>query len=54
MICPECDGTIKIPDDSVEGEIVPSPDCGEGYQLKKDGSGFKFVKAEKMEEDWGE
>ena len=26
--CPECDAEIKIPDDSMEGEIVSCPDCG--------------------------
>ncbi|HZT35727.1 MAG TPA: lysine biosynthesis protein LysW, partial [Nitrososphaera sp.] len=28
--CPECDAEVKIPADSIEGEIVTCPDCGAG------------------------
>ena len=26
--CPECEATLTIPADAMEGEIVPCPDCG--------------------------
>jgi alpha-aminoadipate carrier protein LysW len=31
--CEECDAEIKIPEDSIEGEIVSCPDCGSSYEL---------------------
>ena len=38
--CPECDAEIKIPSDSIEGEIVTCPYCGASYELVKSADGF--------------
>ena len=52
--CPECDAEIKIPDDSMEGEIVSCPDCGASYELVKSENGFDLKPAQAVGEDWGE
>ena len=39
--CEECDAEIKIPEDSIEGEIVSCPDCGSSYELVKIEGGLK-------------
>ena len=52
--CPECDAEIKIPDDSMEGEIVSCPDCGVSYQLMKLENGYDSKPAQAVGEDWGE
>jgi alpha-aminoadipate carrier protein LysW len=59
--CPECDAEIKVPEDSIEGEIVTCPDCGAGYELvkSKDGSkkgpdAFEIKPAQVVGEDWGQ
>jgi len=59
--CPECDAEIKIPEDSIEGEIVTCPDCGAGYELdrvaksKENESGeFEIKPAQVVGEDWGQ
>jgi len=55
MNCPECDGTINIPDDASVGEIVSCPDCGADFEIsKKDGSKVELKRAESVGEDWGE
>ena len=52
--CPDCEATIPVPDDAVDGEIVTCPDCGLDLEVKLTGSSrtVKPVVAEK--EDWGE
>lgn len=52
--CPECDAEIKVPADSIEGEIVTCPDCGASYELVKAASGFGIKPAEVVGEDWGQ
>lgn len=52
--CPECDAEIRVPDDSIEGEIVTCPDCGAGYELVKAGEGFSLKPAQVVGEDWGQ
>jgi len=52
--CPECDAEIKIPSDSIEGEIVTCPDCGASYELVKYGEGFDIKPAQVVGEDWGQ
>lgn len=52
--CPECDAEIKIPDDSMEGEIVSCPDCGASYELTKSENGYDLKPAQAVGEDWGE
>ena len=51
--CPECDAEIKVPSDSIEGEIVTCPDCGAVWLVKSsDGLGIK--PAQVVGEDWGQ
>jgi alpha-aminoadipate carrier protein LysW len=52
--CPECDAEIKIPSDSIEGEIVTCPDCGASYELVKSGESFGIKPAQVVGEDWGQ
>ncbi len=53
--CPECDAEIKVPADSIEGEIVTCPDCGASYELvKKQEGGFDIKPAQVVGEDWGQ
>ena len=53
--CPECDAEIKVPSDSIEGEIVTCPDCGASYELVKSSDGGLGIKpAQVVGEDWGQ
>ena len=52
--CSECDAEIKIPVDSLEGEIVTCPDCGASYELVKSEEGFNIKPAQVVGEDWGQ
>ncbi|MCS7261535.1 MAG: lysine biosynthesis protein LysW [Anaerolineae bacterium] len=51
--CPECDASITLRDDTLEGEIVQCPDCGVELEvLSLDPPELDLAPAE--EEDWGE
>lgn len=52
--CEECDAEIKVPEDSIEGEIVSCPDCGSSYELVKNEGGFTTKPAQVVGEDWGQ
>ncbi len=52
--CQECDAEIKIPSDSMEGEIVACPDCGASFELVKSEEGFTLKPAQVVGEDWGQ
>jgi alpha-aminoadipate/glutamate carrier protein LysW len=52
--CTECEAEIKVPNDSVEGEIVTCPDCGASYELAKSDQGFTIKPAQAVGEDWGQ
>ena len=52
--CPECAAEIRIPADSIEGEIVTCPDCGASYELLKTEAGFEIKPAQVVGEDWGQ
>ncbi len=52
--CTECEAEIKVPVDSVEGEIVTCPDCGASYELVKSDQDFKIKPAQTVGEDWGQ
>lgn len=52
--CQECDAEIKIPMDSIEGEILTCPDCGTSYELVRDGDKMTIKPAQIVGEDWGE
>ena len=52
--CVDCESSMEVPDDAVEGEIVTCPDCGLDLEVKvtPQGRSIKPLVAEK--EDWGE
>jgi alpha-aminoadipate carrier protein LysW len=52
--CIECDAEVPIPDDSMQGEIVTCPDCGESFELVKKGDEFGIKPAQVVGEDWGQ
>ncbi|MFL6525891.1 MAG: alpha-aminoadipate/glutamate carrier protein LysW/ArgW [Nitrososphaera sp.] len=52
--CPECDAEIKVPSDSIEGEIVTCPDCGASYELIESSDGLGIKPAQVVGEDWGQ
>ena len=50
----QCDADIPIPDDSMQGEIVTCPDCGESFEIVKSGENFSIKPAQVVGEDWGQ
>jgi alpha-aminoadipate carrier protein LysW len=52
--CPECDATIDVPDDAVDGEILTCDECGSDIEVLKSGEKIQLKKAELKGEDWGE
>jgi alpha-aminoadipate carrier protein LysW len=53
--CQECGAEIKIPDDSLVGEIVTCPDCGADFEIaNKTQNGVDLKPAESVGEDWGQ
>lgn len=54
VLCPECDATLDLPDDSVQGEILACQDCGQSYELSGAGDNITLKPAESIGEDWGE
>ena len=54
MVCPECDADMELPADSVQGEIVSCPDCGQSYELQNSDGTMSLKAAETIGEDWGE
>ena len=53
--CSECDSSIVLPSDVVNGEIVGCPCCCLEYEVSlKEGDEFELKPAEIAGEDWGE
>jgi alpha-aminoadipate/glutamate carrier protein LysW len=53
--CKDCGAGIKVPDDSVVGEIVTCPDCGADFEItSKVGEKIELKSAESVGEDWGQ
>jgi alpha-aminoadipate carrier protein LysW len=53
LTCPICDGELKLPDDTVEGELIECPECGS--ELEVTGvNPYKVGEAPSVQEDWGE
>jgi alpha-aminoadipate/glutamate carrier protein LysW len=53
--CKDCGAEIKVPDDSVVGEIVTCPDCGADFEItSKVGEKIELKPAESVGEDWGQ
>ena len=53
MTCPECEATLDLSNDLIEGEIVPCPDCGAELEVVST-SPVQLQLAPMVEEDWGE
>jgi len=52
--CPECDASIDVPDDAVDGEILTCDECGSDIEVVKSAEKAQLRKAELKGEDWGE
>ena len=51
--CPECDGVVSVPNDAIEGEIVPCADCGAELEVRSLNP-LTLELAPEVQEDWGE
>lgn len=52
--CPDCEASISVPDDAVEGEIVTCPDCGLDLEVHIEGQTRRIKPLVLEKEDWGE
>ena len=51
--CPVCEADVDMPNDVIEGEIVPCDDCGSELEVREiDPLALDVAPA--VEEDWGE
>jgi len=51
--CPECAAAVELPADTMESEIVSSPDCGAELEVVSLNPPTLAL-APEVEEDWGE
>jgi alpha-aminoadipate carrier protein LysW len=51
--CPECEGTLAVPSDALQGEIVPCGDCGTELEILEL-EPLTLGIAPEVQEDWGE
>ena len=53
--CPGCYFEFELDEDTIEGEVIPCPDCGADLEIVKiEGENAEANIAEMTEEDWGE
>jgi len=53
--CPSCYFEIELDESTIEGEVIPCPDCGVDLEIVKiEGDKVEVIVAELAEEDWGE
>ncbi len=52
--CPDCEASIPIPEDAVQGEIVTCPDCGLDLEVIVVGQTLAIKAVTVQKEDWGE
>ena len=53
--CPSCFFEIELDEGTIEGEVIPCPDCGVDLEITKiDRETVSAEIAELTEEDWGE
>jgi alpha-aminoadipate carrier protein LysW len=52
--CPDCDASVSVPDDAVDGEIVTCPDCGLDLEVNLAGENRSVKPVIVEKEDWGE
>ena len=53
MNCPECEATITLSADLLDGEIIQCPDCGVELEVLST-EPLELALAPAIEEDWGE
>lgn len=51
--CPECATNVPVPDDAVEGEVLPCPSCEVELELLEL-EPVVLALAPEVDEDWGE
>ncbi len=52
--CPDCEASVTVPEDVINGEIITCPDCGLDLEVEVAGQD-RMVKPVVLEkEDWGE
>ncbi len=52
--CPDCEATVSIAEDAVQGEIVTCPNCGLDLEVVKSGPNLSVKALVVEKEDWGE
>ena len=53
--CPSCFFEFSLGKGTIEGEVIPCPDCGVDLEiLKIEGETTKVEEAEMTDEEWGE
>lgn len=53
--CSVCGGSIAIPSDIIQGEILACPDCGVEFEIQELNNDSAVLRAaEEIKEDWGE
>ncbi|MFX0071922.1 MAG: hypothetical protein ACFFAO_12605 [Candidatus Hermodarchaeota archaeon] len=53
--CPSCYFEFDLDEGTIEGEVIPCPDCGVDLEVAKiEGDKVEVIVAELAEEDWGE
>jgi len=53
--CPSCFFDFVLDEGTIEGEVIPCPDCGVDLEvIKINGEVATVEEAEMAEEDWGE
>jgi len=53
--CPSCYFEFELDEGTIEGEVIPCPDCGVDLEVVKiEGDKAVVEEAEMTEEDWGE
>jgi len=52
--CIDCEATIEVPDDAVDGEIVTCSDCGLDLEVHVSPQGRTLKPLLVAKEDWGE
>lgn len=52
-VCPECGGTVNVPADALQNELLPCPDCGTELEIISLNP-LALERAPEIEEDWGE
>lgn len=52
--CIDCQASIQVPDDAVNGEIITCPDCGLDLEVLVSSQGRSVKPLVIEKEDWGE